>query len=152
MHDILINPIFGWLNYNSYSLLMSKKKLSKVIILGDSAYNSSYLASEKPHCLMRTLPLTQLCRSKISPIIQSHSWSRFHGKISRCRWQSHQSRSKLSPNQIWDTAGQEKFRSLGGAFYRGADCCVLVYDITNKRVNPYSFSHSKISNLGSLSS
>ena len=35
--------------------------------------------------------------------------------------------------QIWDTAGQEKFRSLGGAFYRGADCCVLVYDITNKK-------------------
>lgn len=36
--------------------------------------------------------------------------------------------------QIWDTAGQEKFMSLGGAFYRGANCCVLVYDITNKRV------------------
>jgi Ras-related protein Rab-7A len=24
---------------------------------------------------------------------------------------------------------------LGGAFYRGADCCVLVYDITNKKVS-----------------
>ena len=33
--------------------------------------------------------------------------------------------------QIWDTAGQEKFQSLGYAFYRGADCCALVYDITN---------------------
>ena len=32
--------------------------------------------------------------------------------------------------QIWDTAGQEKFQSLGYAFYRGADCCALVYDIT----------------------
>ena len=31
--------------------------------------------------------------------------------------------------QMWDTAGQEKFRSLGGAFYRGADCCVLVYRV-----------------------
>lgn len=31
--------------------------------------------------------------------------------------------------QIWDTAGQERFRSLGAAFYRGADCCVLVYDV-----------------------
>ena len=37
--------------------------------------------------------------------------------------------------QIWDTAGQEKFQSLGYAFYRGADCCALVYDITN----PQSF-------------
>ena len=34
---------------------------------------------------------------------------------------------------MWDTAGQEKFQSLGYAFYRGADCCILVYDITNKK-------------------
>ena len=33
--------------------------------------------------------------------------------------------------QIWDTAGQERFQSLGVAFYRGADCCVLVFDVTN---------------------
>jgi GTPase SAR1 family protein len=33
------------------------------------------------------------------------------------------------PPQIWDTAGQERFQSLGVAFYRGADCCVLVYDV-----------------------
>lgn len=32
--------------------------------------------------------------------------------------------------QIWDTAGQERFQSLGVAFYRGADCCVLVYDVS----------------------
>lgn len=37
--------------------------------------------------------------------------------------------------QIWDTAGQERYQSLGTAFYRGADCCFLVYDITN----PQSF-------------
>lgn len=35
--------------------------------------------------------------------------------------------------QIWDTAGQERFQSLGVAFYRGADCCVLVYDVNVKR-------------------
>ena len=33
--------------------------------------------------------------------------------------------------QIWDTAGQEKYQSVQGVFYRGADGCVLVYDITN---------------------
>ncbi|KAE8655664.1 Ras-related protein Rab7 [Hibiscus syriacus] len=31
--------------------------------------------------------------------------------------------------EIWDTAGQERFQSLGVTFYRGADCCVLVYDV-----------------------
>lgn len=35
--------------------------------------------------------------------------------------------------QIWDTAGQERFQSLGVSFYRGADCCVLVYDITTEQ-------------------
>lgn len=33
--------------------------------------------------------------------------------------------------QLWDTAGQERFQALGNAFYRGTDCCLLVYDITN---------------------
>ncbi|MCB1084325.1 MAG: hypothetical protein KDK61_08430 [Simkania sp.] len=51
---------------------------------------------------------------------------------------------------MWDTAGQEKFKSLGGAFYRGADCCVLVYDITNKRVFYLLASLSRISNHGEL--
>ena len=36
--------------------------------------------------------------------------------------------------QIWDTAGQETFNSMGNMFYRGADCCVIVYDITNASV------------------
>ncbi|KAF1806371.1 ras family-domain-containing protein [Mucor lusitanicus] len=35
--------------------------------------------------------------------------------------------------KIWDTAGQERFQSLGVAFYRGADCCVLVYDVNNNK-------------------
>lgn len=35
--------------------------------------------------------------------------------------------------QLWDTAGQERFQSLGVAFYRGADCCVLVYDVNSTK-------------------
>lgn len=35
--------------------------------------------------------------------------------------------------QLWDTAGQERFQSLGVAFYRGADCCVLVFDVNNTK-------------------
>jgi Ras-related protein Rab-7A len=40
---------------------------------------------------------------------------------------------KVVTLQIWDTAGQERFQSLGVAFYRGADCCVLVYDVNNQK-------------------
>ncbi len=32
--------------------------------------------------------------------------------------------------QIWDTAGQESFKSITKIFYRGAHCVVLTYDIT----------------------
>ncbi len=42
------------------------------------------------------------------------------------------SNGRLVTLQIWDTAGQERYQSLGTAFYRGADCCLLVYDLTNK--------------------
>ncbi|ETO12100.1 putative Ras-related protein [Reticulomyxa filosa] len=33
---------------------------------------------------------------------------------------------------VWDTAGQERHLSLGSAFFRGADACVLVFDCTNE--------------------
>ncbi|XP_054710867.1 ras-related protein Rab-7a-like [Uloborus diversus] len=33
--------------------------------------------------------------------------------------------------QVWDTAGQERYKSLGFSFYRGADCVLLVYDVTS---------------------
>ena len=32
--------------------------------------------------------------------------------------------------QIWDTAGTEKYNSMGQSFYRGAAACVLVFDLT----------------------
>ncbi|KAL4977677.1 P-loop containing nucleoside triphosphate hydrolase protein [Aspergillus desertorum] len=34
--------------------------------------------------------------------------------------------------QIWDTAGQERFRSISRLYYRGANACLLCYDITDE--------------------
>ncbi|KAM9813958.1 ras-related protein rab7 [Neosynchiropus ocellatus] len=34
--------------------------------------------------------------------------------------------------QIWDTAGTENFHSLGTPLYRGAHCCLLVFDVTSR--------------------
>ena len=35
--------------------------------------------------------------------------------------------------QIWDTAGQESFRSITRSYYRGSIAAVLAYDITSKQ-------------------
>ena len=32
--------------------------------------------------------------------------------------------------QIWDTAGQDKYKSLGSSYYRDAYCVIAVYDLT----------------------
>ena len=42
--------------------------------------------------------------------------------------------------ELWDTAGQEKFRAVNKLFYKGADICFLVYTVDNLR----SFNELKI--------
>ena len=39
---------------------------------------------------------------------------------------------KLLRQQIWDTAGQESFRSITRSYFRGAIGCILCYDISNR--------------------
>ena len=34
--------------------------------------------------------------------------------------------------KLLDTGGQEHFKSLNEQYYKNADCCLLVYDITNR--------------------
>ena len=34
--------------------------------------------------------------------------------------------------EIWDTAGEEKYRAIARVFYQNASVCILVYDITRK--------------------
>ncbi|ESN94753.1 hypothetical protein HELRODRAFT_87581, partial [Helobdella robusta] len=34
--------------------------------------------------------------------------------------------------QIWDTAGQEKYKSLAPMYYRGAAAAIVVFDVTKE--------------------
>ena len=34
--------------------------------------------------------------------------------------------------QLWDTAGQEKFRSIAKGYFKNAHGCIMVYDVNNR--------------------
>ena len=40
---------------------------------------------------------------------------------------------KIAKMMVWDTAGQEKFKSLRSSYYRGAHVAIVVFDLSNKR-------------------
>ena len=48
--------------------------------------------------------------------------------------------NKLCRIQIWDTAGQEIYKSITRAYYKNCACALIVYDISNKE----SFDNVKI--------
>ncbi|KAF3441933.1 hypothetical protein FNV43_RR15848 [Rhamnella rubrinervis] len=85
------------------------RMLLKVIILGDSGVGKTSL-------------MNQYVNRKFSNQYKATIGADFLTK-------EVQFEDRLFTLQIWDTAGQERFQSLGVAFYRGADCCVLVYDV-----------------------
>jgi len=91
----------------------SKKQLYKIIIVGDSGVGKTSLLN-----MYVNQRFTQQYRATVG--------ADFMAKEVMID-------DRVVTLQVWDTAGQERFQSLGGAFYRGADCCVIVYDITNAK-------------------
>ncbi|GAX76802.1 hypothetical protein CEUSTIGMA_g4248.t1 [Chlamydomonas eustigma] len=90
-----------------------KRRLLKVIILGDSGVGKTSL-------------MNQYVQKKFSKEYKATIGADFLTKEIEVD-------DKTVTMQIWDTAGQERFQSLGVAFYRGADCCVLVHDVNNAK-------------------
>jgi len=89
---------------------MSRSKtLLKVIVLGDSGVGKTSL-------------MNQFVNNKFSDAYKATIGAGFLTKSVNVD-------DQLVTLQIWDTAGQERFQALGTSFYRGADCCVLVYDV-----------------------
>ncbi|XP_014628466.1 ras-related protein Rab7 isoform X2 [Glycine soja] len=88
---------------------LRRRTLLKVIVLGDSGVGKTSLMNQYVH-------------KKFSQQYKATIGADFVTK-------ELQIDDRLVTLQIWDTAGQERFQSLGVAFYRGADCCVLVYDV-----------------------
>ncbi|KAM7523649.1 hypothetical protein LguiA_013551 [Lonicera macranthoides] len=89
--------------------MMAQRSLLKVIVLGDSGVGKTSLMNQYVYKKFGLQYKATIGADFVTKEIQIDD--------------------KLVTLQIWDTAGQERFHSLGVAFYRGADCCILVYDV-----------------------
>lgn len=86
--------------------------LFKYIIIGDSAVGKSNLLLKYAH-------------NKFSEDYQTTIGVEFGAKNMALNNKSYRI-------QIWDTAGQENFRSITRAYYKNSVCAIVVYDITNR--------------------
>ncbi|AQK94769.1 Ras-related protein RABG3f [Zea mays] len=97
-----------------------RRTLLKVIILGDSGVGKTSL-------------MNQYVNKKFSNQYKATIGADFLTKEVQFEDRLFTLQVRLVTLAIWDTAGQERFQSLGVAFYRGADCCVLVYDVNSMK-------------------
>ena len=91
---------------------MSYAYLFKYIIIGDTGVGKS--------CL-----LLQFTDKRFQPVHDLTIGVEFGARMINID-------SKAIKLQIWDTAGQESFRSITRSYYRGAAGALLVYDITRR--------------------
>jgi Ras-related protein Rab-2A len=86
--------------------------LFKYIIIGDSSVGKSNL-------------LMKFAHNKFTEDYQATIGVEFGAKNIEIN-------KKIYRIQIWDTAGQENFRSITRAYYKNSVCAMVVYDITNR--------------------
>lgn len=100
----------------------------KIVLLGDSGVGKTCLRSQFVHHVF-----TNAYKATIGGDYLTTSVSIPKSNVpSETSAESEEGSTSMKVNlQVWDTAGQERFNSISRAFYRGADVCVLVYDVTN---------------------
>jgi Ras-related protein Rab-22 len=86
----------------------------KIVLLGETGVG-------------KTSIITRYIANSFSQVVMTSTGSSFFSKKIEI---NENKRVKL---QIWDTAGQEKYRSLAKIFYQSASVAILVYDVTLKR-------------------
>ncbi len=104
---------------------MKKKINLKVILVGDQAYDELKMGRVGKTSLLR-----RFVQNKFVPGYKATIGADFMTKEIILN-------DQVVTLQCWDTAGQEQYHALSAAFYKGSNCCVLVYDITDQQ----SFNH-----------
>lgn len=94
---------------------MSEPESVKVVLLGESGVG-------------KTSIINQFTTNKFDPDCVSSLSAQYISKII-----NYEDMGKTIKFEIWDTAGQEKFRSLAKIFYNNAKVIIFVYDITSSK-------------------
>ena len=100
---------------------MNEPTSVKVVLLGESGVG-------------KTSIINQFISKKFNPKMSTSVSAQFTSKIMEFPEQKRTLRF-----DIWDTVGQEKYRSLAKIFYKDAKAIIFVYDITTE----YSFNELK---------
>ena len=85
-------------------------RIYKIVIIGDAAVGKTSL-------------VTRITQNKFI----SNMNSTIGASFTSCDLNIENKHIRLN---IWDTAGQEKFRSMVSMYYRNANFCIIVFDIT----------------------
>mmetsp|Transcript_13696 Transcript_13696/g.29721 ORF Transcript_13696/g.29721 Transcript_13696/m.29721 type:complete len:232 (+) Transcript_13696:356-1051(+) len=115
----------------------------KVVLLGESGVGKSSLALRfvtdefRPYS-EATIGASFMSKAVTIPVTTEDSASHEENSGENNAGNGDNTKSQSTTRQrhvgfkfkIWDTAGQEKYRSLAPMYYRGSDAAVLVYDIT----------------------
>lgn len=92
--------------------------LLKLILIGSSGVGKSSI-------------LMQFAENKFTENYLTTIGVDFRYKSNYARFKTIKSNDKTVKFQIWDTAGQQRFRTITSAYYKGADGIIMVYDVTD---------------------
>ena len=88
----------------------------KIVVLGESWVGKTSIIQRYTNDKFEDNPISTKCASFDTKIIKIDEFNEIYVKLN-----------------IWDTAGQEKYRALTKIFYKDASAAILVYDTTNKK-------------------
>lgn len=91
------------------------ERICKVVLLGESGVGKTSIISRFINDVFEESVTTTTGASYVG---KTMTFEDYHNQVIKF--------------EIWDTAGQEKYRSLTQIFYKDASIAILVYDITNE--------------------
>ena len=93
-------------------MIIPEARVLRVVMIGDSSVGKTCIVERFIHSTF-----TPERQNTIASMYETYSEKRNDEEIQL---------------QIWDTAGEEKFKSLGHIYYRDASGAVVVFDMTNR--------------------